>query len=138
MRKNDIASSSPNFLSRRNSCAHLFENQSRNGLPTRKLRHQCEGLSIAEIEAFDTLASGSEPFDFGDALSGLARLGYLKATGWTLDSGDESQLQARHRYTIPISLHLAWCEWAWATSYAPRSAPSLSTKPPPDQLSLFT
>ena len=40
--------------------------------------------------------------------------------------------------TSLVALHLAWCEWAWATSYAPRSAPSLSTKPPPDQLSLFT
>jgi hypothetical protein len=106
-------------------------------LRTRKVRHPCEELSIAEIDAFNTLASGGEPIESGAAIAGLVRLGYLKATGWMLDDGGDGRLQIRHRYTIPISLHLAWCEWAWATSYAPRNEPVLATKPSPDQLSLF-
>ena len=107
------------------------------GLRSYFVKHPCAGLSTAEIEAFDTLASGGEPIESGAAIAGLVRLGYLKATGWMLDDGGNGRLQIRHRYTIPISLHLAWCEWAWATSYAPRNEPVLATKPSPDQLSLF-
>jgi hypothetical protein len=107
------------------------------GLRSFIVKHPCAGLSTAEIEAFDTLASGGEPLDSGDAISGLVRLRYLEATGWTLDHGDDSRLQVRHRYKIPVALHLAWCEWAWVTSYEPQNAPVLLTKPP-DQLSLFT
>ena len=104
--------------------------------PRSLTKHPCEGLSKAEIEAFDTLASGGEPFDSDNAIRRLAGLGYLKATGWELDYGGDGRPQARHLYTIPISLHLAWCEWAWATCYAPRSA-SAWTNTSPDQLSLF-
>ena len=107
------------------------------GLRSCFVKHPCAGLSTAEIEAFDTLASGGEPLDSGNAISGLVRLRYLEATGWTLDHDDDSRLQVRHRYKIPVALHLAWCEWAWVTSYEPQKALVLATKPSPDQLSLF-
>jgi hypothetical protein len=68
-------------------------------------------LSIAEIRAFDALASGSEPVNAEYSLDRLARLGYLNATGWLLDSDDEIRSMARRRYKIPVSLHIEWCEW---------------------------
>jgi hypothetical protein len=56
------------------------------------VKHPCAGLSTAEIEAFDTLASGGEPLDSGDAISGLVRLRYLDATGWTLDHSNDRKM----------------------------------------------
>lgn len=101
------------------------------------LKHPCEAASAAEIEAFDALASGGEPRRSGDAISSLVRRGFLKPTGWKLEPGGADGQLTRHRYTVPIALHLAWCEWALATSFAPRIRSAVPTATTSDQLSLF-
>jgi hypothetical protein len=79
--------------------------------PSLKVEHPCEGLSIAEVRAFDAIASGAEPTNARYSLSQLARLGYLKETGWPKYPDEQAEQSAVHRYRIPVSLHIEWCQW---------------------------
>jgi hypothetical protein len=59
--------------------------------PSREVEHPCAGLSIAEVDAFDAIASGNEPAYARYALGQLVRLGYLKETGWPKYPDEEAE-----------------------------------------------
>ena len=107
--------------------------------PSREVEHPCEGLSIAEVRAFDAIASGAEPTNARYALPQLARLGYLKETGWPRYPGGEAEQLAVHRYKIPVSLHIEWCQWIiqQAKSGVSFSETAGASRQIADQLSLF-
>jgi hypothetical protein len=79
--------------------------------PSREVEHPCAGLSIVEVAAFDAIASGNGPTYARNALGQLVRLGYLNETGWPKYPDDEAEQLAVHRYKIPVSLYIQWCQW---------------------------
>ena len=108
--------------------------------PSLKVEHPCEGLSIAEVIAFNAIASGAEPTYARYALGQLVRLGYLKETGWPKYPDEEAEQLAVHRYKIPVSLHIEWCQWIipQAKSGVSFSETAGASRESSDQLSLFS
>ncbi len=73
--------------------------------------HPCEGLSRAARQAFDRIASGAQPRSSDRTLADLSEAGLVERHTIEIATRDRFGPIVRYEYSVPIAMHMRWCEW---------------------------
>lgn len=76
----------------------------------KKYAHPCEGMSKAEMGAFDRIAAGSPPKCSTRTLARLTEANLIERHSVEI-AKDRLGPVIRYEYSVPIPLHILWCEW---------------------------
>lgn len=74
-------------------------------------KHPCDSMKKAEIGAFDRVAAGGAPRCSDRTIARLVERGLIERHLVRVASNDHFGPIVKHEYSVPIALHIEWCDW---------------------------
>jgi hypothetical protein len=93
-------------------------------------------MTRAHRNAFDRIAVGAQPESSARTLDRLVEAGLLERRKVTLTAADRFGPVYRYDYSVPISVHISWCEWMTRPKRREKRKP-LPPQRPVEELPLF-
>jgi hypothetical protein len=76
------------------------------------VKHPCDGMTRAEINAFEAIAINLKPDCAKKTLERLLERGVIKKHEKTVFFRDGLPPQIETDFYVPLPIHYQWCEWA--------------------------
>ncbi len=101
-----------------------------------EIKHPCDGMAKAERNAFDRIAAGVAMKSSTRTLSRLVDAGLIERHAVELAPADRFGPIVRYEYSVPLQLHIRWCEWMTRPRIRAKRKVALPQRPA-DDLPLF-